>query len=114
MGENGARLTETATARAERLVDDLSELGEVTARKMFGGYGIFESDVMFVLIDPAGRAHLRADESTLTRFEAVRAAKHGRMPYWSIPDAVLADHDQLIAWAGEALEVARTAKKSKR
>ena len=81
---------------------------------MFGGYGVFESGVMFVLVDSAGVAHLRADDSTRARFEAVRAAKHGKMPYWSIPEPILGDHDQLLVWAGEALEVARAAKKAKK
>ena len=110
MGQKGAKLTGVATETAERLVEDLAELGDVSARKMFGGYGVFESGVMFVLIDSTGVAHLRVDDSTVARFEAVRAEKHGKMPYWSVPESVLGDHDQLLVWAGEALEVARAAK----
>jgi TfoX/Sxy family transcriptional regulator of competence genes len=33
------------------------------------------------------------------------------MPYWSIPRSVRADEERLIAWARDALEVARAAKR---
>lgn len=112
MGQKGAKLTDTATARAEQLVEDLSELGDVSAKKMFGGFGIFESGVMFVLIDPEGRPCLKADDTTRPRYEAVRSEKHGKMPYWTVPDSVLADHDELLVWARESLGVARSAKKT--
>ena len=111
MGEKGARLTGEATAVAEGLVDDLASLGEVTTKKMFGGHGVFESGVMFVLVDSAGTACLRADDSTKARFEAVGGEKHGKMPYWSVPANVMADDAQLLDWAREALAVARAAKK---
>ncbi len=111
MGEKGARLTGEATDVATRLVEELTPLGDVSARKMFGGYGIFESGVMFVLIDSAGIACLRADDDTVARYKAVGGEKHGKMPYWSVPTSVLGDADELLVWAGEALDVARAAKK---
>ncbi|NNL13130.1 MAG: TfoX/Sxy family protein [Acidimicrobiia bacterium] len=111
MGEKGARLTGDTTETAAQLVDALASLGDVTSKKMFGGYGIFGDGVMFALIDSAGIPHLRTDESTTPQFEDAGSVKHSRMPYWSIPEAVLSDDEQLTEWATEAFEVAKAAKK---
>jgi DNA transformation protein len=111
MGEKDARLTEDATETAERLVDALGPLGDVTSKKMFGGYGIFGGGVMFALVDSTGVPHFRTDGSTTPQFEDAGSVKHSRMPYWSIPEAIYGDEDNLIAWATEALKVAQAAKK---
>lgn len=96
---------------AERLLDELAPLGEVTAKRMFGGYGVFEDGVMFALVDSSGGAFLRADETTSARFEEVGSEAHGRMPYWRIPPTVLDDSDSLVDWATMARDVARVAKR---
>ena len=111
MGTKGERLTGDATASAEHLAEALASLGDVTTRKMFGGYGISEEGVMFGLIDSAGIPHLRVDESTEPDFEAAGSTRHSRMPYWSIPPDVLAEPEALLEWGSRALEVARRAKK---
>jgi hypothetical protein len=51
MGTKGAELTNAASTSADRLQADLSGLGEISIRKMFGGYGVFESGTMFALVD---------------------------------------------------------------
>ena len=111
MGKKGARLTGDATEAAAMLVDELGPLGDVTCKKMFGGYGVFCGGVMFALVDSSGVPHLRTNESTTRRFESAGSEKHSRMPYWSIPAAVVEDPEELVEWGTEALEVARAAKK---
>ena len=66
---------------------------------------------MFALIDSGGAAFLRADETTAPSYQAEGSERHGRMPYWAVPQAVLDDEDALLAWAGRALELARSAKR---
>ena len=112
MGEEGARLSAAGADMAAHLVDELAPLGEVTTKKMFGGYGVFTDGVMFALVDSAGGAFLRADESTSPRFEQAGSEAHGRMPYWKIPEVVLADPSSLLRWATEARDVAKAAKKT--
>jgi DNA transformation protein len=107
MGETGAKLSGAAAATAERLVRDLAALGEVTSKKMFGGFGIFEDGIMFVLVDSAGGAFLRLDASNEERY----SERHGRMPYGQVPGEVQADETQMLTWATESLEVARAARK---
>ena len=111
MGTKGAKLNPAATSEADALAADLQPLGPVEAKKMFGGYGVFADGVMFALVDSDGAAHLRVGPDTQPRFEAAGSAKHGRMPYWSIPAAVRSDSAALVEWATESLAVARSLKK---
>lgn len=111
MGEKGAKQSTASAAMADRLLDELAPLGDVTAKKMFGGHGIFADGVMFALVDSAGTPFLRANAETAAGFEAAGSDPHGKMPYWEIPDGVLADTDSLTAWAEQAHDVAVDAKK---
>lgn len=74
---------------------------------MFGGFGIFETGLMFALVDSGGLAFLRMGASNEERFED----RHGRMPYGRVPDEVLSDDQQLLTWASEALQAAQAARK---
>jgi DNA transformation protein len=111
VGEKGAKHTQQGTDTANAVVADLAPLGDVIAKKMFGGFGIFCEEVMFGLIDSTGTVHLKADEHTEARFADNGAVKHGRMPYWTVPHSVLTSEEEFMAWAAEALEVARAAKR---
>ena len=120
MGPKGAELNQAATTQAPTneaaaLVDDPLPmglpLGDLQARKMFGGYGVFANGVMLALVDPDGVAHLRAGPDTQPRFEAAGSVKHGRMPRWSIPAGIRNDSDALAQRATESLNLARSLKK---
>ena len=78
---------------------------------MFGGYGVFESGTMFALVTKEGGVYLKSGEANLARFEQAGANKHGRMPYYQIPENVFEDDSQLMEWAQEAIEVSNAAKK---
>ena len=54
MGVTGARLSRAAEATARWAEEELAELGPVSARKMFGGFGVFLDGVMFAIVDPDG------------------------------------------------------------
>lgn len=105
MGEKGPASADAA-ATAETLVSQLEPLGEVTYKGMFGGQGIFRRGAMFALVDRAGNSFLKADEVTSAKFTAAGAQRHGRMPYWRIPDEILNDNQLLLQWAAEASEMA--------
>ena len=63
MGMKGATLSGVATKASESLVRNLSRLGDVSARKMFGGYGVFESSTMFALVLSAEEERKRKRQS---------------------------------------------------
>ena len=107
MGEKGARQSDEAAETARGLVEDLVSLGEVTSKKMFGGFGIFEDGLMFGLVDSEGSAFFRLGAENGDRYQD----RHGKMPYGRVPHQILNDDQQLLAWAEEALQAARAARK---
>ena len=113
MAKKDAEHKERVRDRAVQLTEDLAPLGDVTSRSMFGGFGIFESGVMFAMVDSSAIVRLRADEVSAPALGAAGGEKFGSMPYWSIGDDVRADPDKLIEWATTALTVARQAKQGK-
>lgn len=110
MGDKGARQSLASSQQAKRLVDAFAPLGLVTSKKMFGGNGLFLDSVMFALVDSSGVAYLRADESTAALFEEQGGQRHGRMPYWQVPQGILDDEIELLLWGGRAAQTAKTAK----
>lgn len=107
MGKKGAKLTQAAGDAAELLVDLLRPLGDVSSKKMFGGYGIFEGGKMFALIDSSGHPFFKADDSNRARYEAAGSEKHGRMPYYAVPDSVLDDEAELHRWAQDSINLSK-------
>ena len=98
----------------ELLKDTMRGLGPVSVRRMFGGAGIYADGVMFGLI--ADDTHyLKADEKTKRDFEAEGLGPFvyeggGRtiaMSYWCIPERLLDDPDEMVAWARTALTLSR-------
>lgn len=110
MGEKGSKRTTEATHAAAALAEVLSELGEVAEKGMFGGYGVFMDGLMFALVDSSGRQFFRVDDTTRPAYEAAGSDKHGRMPYMTIPEDVLADDGRLLEWGRSAHAVAVAAR----
>ncbi len=108
----------------EAMLERLEELGEVTGKAMFGGYGYWESGDMFALIHD-GRLYFKADESSEPEYRRARSTQFsppmpgGRapmaMPYWTVPAGVLKDDRRFADWAATAIAVGHaTSKKGKK
>ncbi len=111
MGIQGDKLSGAATKASESLVRKLSHLGDVSARKMFGGYGVFESGTMFALVSSEGQTFFKVGDENRSRFERLSASRHGKMPYFEVPEHILSDQIKLEEWAQESFVVARKSKK---
>lgn len=107
MGVKGDKLTDGAAGAAKALTEALAPLGDVTSKKMFGGYGIFEAGKMFALVNSKGVVHLKADDANRQRFEERGATPHGKMPYYEVPAEVMSDSEELRAWAAESIAVSK-------
>ena len=107
MGRKGDKMTAASTAVADSIVENLSPLGEVNGKKMFGGYGVFEQGTMFALVDSRGQFFLKVDDSNRKDFEGIEAVQHGRMPYFSVPEEVQEDNRKLRAWALESIRLSK-------
>ncbi|MBI9044791.1 MAG: TfoX/Sxy family protein, partial [Anaerolineaceae bacterium] len=79
-------------------------------KKMFGGYGVFEAGKMFAMIDKEGCVFFKADESNIKWYEDAGSKKHARMPYFEVPEELLADETALKKWAQASITVSKKAK----
>lgn len=107
MGTKGDKNTEDSNIAAELLSTKLQPIGGITTKKMFGGHGVFHEGKMFGIVDSKGRAFLKADDSNKADFENSGSERHSRMPYFSIPEKVLDDVDELIRWANDSINISK-------
>ena len=103
MGIKGDKLTNDSADSAALLLDKLDSIGQITAKKMFGGHGIFHAAKMFGIVDSKGQIFLKFNAEIKERFEAMDAVQHSRMPYLSIPDELFSNEHELLEWASKSI-----------
>ncbi len=86
-------------------------LGPVTAKRMFGGYGLFLDGRMFALVSRDEELFLKADDANRAAFIGRGSVSYGKMPYYSAPEEALDGWDGMAPWAEGAVEASRRAKK---
>jgi DNA transformation protein len=97
------------------------EFGDIRARRMFGGYGIYHDGVMFGLV-AADRLYLKTNDSTraafismgLGPFEYKKKGKTIVMSYYLAPEEIFEDRDKAAHWARLAHRVALEASQKSR
>ncbi len=99
------------------VVELMQSIGAVSAKRMFGGCGIFMDGLMFALVAD-NTLYLKADSETesefeekgLERFKYNKKGKEYSMSYYSAPEEALEDVDEMSDWArksyGAALRAA--------
>ena len=107
MGVKGDKNTNEAAQSVSSLLAKIESMGSITSKKMFGGFGIFHDGKMFGLVNSDGEVYLKANDSIRQKFEDAGAKSHGRMPYFSVPDDVIANVDQLINWVKESIDISK-------
>jgi DNA transformation protein len=100
------------------------EFGQIEAKRMFGGYGIYRDGLMFALVAD-DELYLKADANSahsfielgLPQFEYEKNGKKMKMSYYSAPDGIFDDPALAKEWAdrayGAALRTKAPKKKSK-
>jgi DNA transformation protein len=100
---------------AEFLRDQLEPLGHVALRRMFGKTGVFCDGVMLGMVTE-DTLYLRVDDENRETFKEAAAspplnyAKGGHLidlAFWRLPDRLIDEPDELLAWARAALAAAR-------
>jgi DNA transformation protein and related proteins len=94
----------------------------VAIRRMFSGAGLFVDGLMFGLVVREA-IYLKVDAASIPEFERegckpftyLRGRKSGRptehaLPYWSLPERLYDDPDELAVWAARAFAVAQQKK----
>ena len=94
------------------LLDQLADLHEVRAQRMFGGFGLYSADLFFAIVyDDV--AYFKVDDQNRGDYERAGMKpfrpyedRPMTMQYFEVPLAVLEDTDELCNWARRAAEAA--------
>jgi DNA transformation protein and related proteins len=95
--------------------------GPISARKMFGGYGVYHQGLMFGLVAD-DTLYLKADAENVACFQELELApfeyhKQGRvtkMSYYLAPDEIMDDREQAAIWAQRSFAAAVRGQRGKR
>lgn len=97
------------------VLEQLGELGPVTARAMFGGHGLYLGDQFFAIVH-RDRLYFKADESSRPEYEQ-RGSEPFRpnerqtlKSYWEVPADVIEDRAAAVEWARDAVSCAAAGK----
>ena len=89
-------------------LDQLQELDDVEARRMFGGYGLYQDETFFVIIHK-GKLFFKIDESTVGEYRRRKMkpfrpnAKQTLKSYYQVPVDIIEDQDEVRRWAVKAV-----------
>ena len=97
------------------VLEQLSGLGRVRAKRMFGGIGLYLDETFFGLVfGTAGDVYFKADDTNRPAYEAAGsgpfrpfADKPFTMSFWRVPAEVLDDPDEMASWGRDAVAAAR-------
>jgi len=100
------------------VLEQLGRVAPVTAKRMFGGVGIYSQGLFFALI-AEDRLYFKVDDSTRPDFERLGMepfrpfGEDSAMGYYEVPANVVEDVAQLESWARNAIDVAAKAQRRK-
>jgi DNA transformation protein len=102
------------------VLDQLDELGDVTARSMFGGVGLYRRGVFFGII-ARDTVYFKVGETNRADYQRAKMKafkpypnRSGVMKYHAVPLEVLESPPDLAAWARKAIAVAASSPPSRR
>jgi DNA transformation protein and related proteins len=94
------------------VLDNLTELGDVTPRSMFGGVELYCDGVFFAVI-AADVIYLKVDDTNRSDFEGAGMQpfkpypdRAGTMQYYAVPLDVVESAPELVEWSRKAVAVA--------
>ena len=98
----------------------LEPFGPITAKRMFGGFGVYHDGVMFGLIAD-DVLYLKVDKENVAEFEAlglepfvyVKNERPMQMSYRQAPEEIFEDPDEAQKWAASAFAAALRAKRGR-
>ena len=99
---------------AEFLREQLEPIGRVSMRRMFGKTGVFCDGVMFGMVTD-NTLYVRVDDQNRAVFKEAESSpplnyrKKGEtidLAFWRVPERLIDEPDELVAWARAALAAA--------
>jgi DNA transformation protein len=94
------------------VLDQLRDLDDVEARRMFGGYGVYRDETFFGIIHK-DRVYFKIDDSTVGEYRKRRMkpfrpnAKQTLKTYYQVPAEILEDAERLGEWGAQAIRCQR-------
>jgi DNA transformation protein len=91
------------------VVDQLHQLDDVEARRMFGGFGLYRDETFFGIVHK-GKLFFKIDESTIGEYRKRKMkpfrpnAKQTLKSYYQVPAEIIEDGDELREWAVKAVQ----------
>lgn len=101
------------------VMDDVfSDIGEITSKRMFGGYGLYHDGAIFGIITSDSELYFKVDEGNERDFEkrgnhqfiyeGHKNKKPTPMPYWLLPEEILeGDREVLEEWVIRSADISR-------
>jgi len=94
-------------ADKETFLEKVNGLPGVSAKKMFGGHGVFHDGKTFALLTANGEAFLKTDEESKAELEKRGRHKHARMPYYSIPNEIMNEDKLFYDWIKKTISLSK-------
>ncbi len=97
------------------VLDQLQNLAEVEARRMFGGHGLYQDEIFFGILHK-GSFYFKIDGATAQEYRKHRMkpfrpnARQTLKSYDEVPVEIVEDADALQAWALKAIHCRKSAK----
>jgi DNA transformation protein len=91
------------------VLDQLRELKDVEARRMFGGFGIYQDETFFGIIHK-GWLYFKVDESSVGEYRNRKMkpfrpnAKQTLKSYYQVPVEIIEDPELLASWAKQSID----------
>ena len=90
------------------VLDQLCDLDDVEARRMFGGYGLYRDETFFDILHK-GHVYFKVDATTVKEYrrrkmKAFRPnATQTLKSYYQVSAEIIEDADQLVEWVKRAI-----------
>ncbi len=91
------------------ILDQLRELDDVEARRMFGGYGLYRDETFFGIVHQ-GKVFFKVDEATVGEYRRRKMkpfrpnARQTLKSYYQVPVEVVENADELRLWTTQAIQ----------
>ena len=103
------------------LGDVLGHITDLSARAMFGGYGLYCHGVIFGIITDVDELRFKVDDSNRAQYEALgstpfvytghKGGKPVTMQYYVVPEVVQEDRERVEEWLLQSVAISATRKR---
>lgn len=101
------------------LQDAMQEIEGITAKAMFGGYGLYKEGVVFGIIADE-QLYFKVDDTNRVEYEKRgsrpfsyegKNRKRITMSYWEVPAEILEDRSILVEWVDASVAASKNTKR---